>query len=64
MQCGRPIPQQVGVQQFVHGADGEVIVAKLEVPFTSPIPTEDMVSCKEYHNQKFIDFFVVRFLEV
>ena len=51
MQCGRPIPQKVGVQQFVRGADGEMMVAKLGVPYTSPIPTEDMVSCKEYYSQ-------------
>ena len=46
MQCGRPIPQKVGVQQFVRGADGEMMVAKLGVPYISPISTEDMVSLK------------------
>ena len=48
MQCGRPIPQKVGVQQVVRGADGEMMVVKLEVPYISPIPTENMVSCIEY----------------
>ena len=64
MQCGRSIPQKVGVQQFVRGADGEKMVAKLEVPYISPIPTEDMVSCRYYHSQGFIgDHLVVRSLE-
>ena len=46
MQCGRPIPRKVGVRQFVRGADGEMMVAKLGVPYISPISTEDMVSLK------------------
>ena len=46
MQCGRPIPRKVVVRQFVRGADGEMMVARLGVPFISPISTEDMVSLK------------------
>ena len=65
MRCGRPIPRKVGVRQFVRGADGEMMVAKLGVPYTSAIPTENMVSCREYHSQGLLIFFFVdRFLEV